>query len=48
MITRLLSSLIILATAFAHAQTKREIFAPFTEHWQGGFKVYSHEGELIN
>lgn len=45
---RLLSSFIILAATFAHAQTAREIFAPFTGQWKGVFKVYTHEGKLIN
>ncbi len=46
--TLLLSSLLILAASSAHAQTSRDFFASFTGKWKGAFKVYTHDGRLIN
>jgi len=41
--------LLLLIPAFsAHAQSAREIFAPFNAHWKGVFKVYTHDGRLLH
>jgi len=40
--------LLLVITFSAHAQSAREIFAPFNAHWKGVFKVYAHDGLLLN
>ncbi|NUO82793.1 hypothetical protein HUU05_22200 [candidate division KSB1 bacterium] len=44
---KLFAALLLLAVA-AHAQTAREIFAPFTATWKGVFKIYTHDGRLLD
>ena len=40
--------LVLIPMFAAHAQSAREIFAPFNAHWKGTFKVYAHDGRLLN
>ncbi len=40
--------LLLISTFPAQAQTSREIFAPFTAHWKGVFKVYAYDGRLLD
>ncbi len=40
--------LLLCVAASVHAQTSREIFAPFTANWKGIFKVYTHDGRLLH
>ncbi len=45
------TNLLLLALIFtfsAHAQSAHEIFAPFNAQWKGVFKVYSHDGRLLD
>ena len=38
----------IAAVAAAQESHARRAFEPFTAHWKGTFKVYSHEGRLLD
>ena len=43
-------SLVLTATVHSesHSKSDREVLDAFTGHWEGTFKVFTHEGILIN